>query len=317
MRLSCAFVALACAACSIDEYGNLPPLADAGSDVIITPDVIDEPGPPEPCTLAPGACVAALAAGWTITAFDPTAEATCPSNFIESPLVYDPQPQAGACDCGCSVTQQPACNLGLLPRMVSNDTSCGMTGVTLTVAGSGCNGWPPNTTSLDAYAQSSPLAPTLGSCTANAVANPSAVGSKVGRMCTPPSACVEQMCEGTVPTGLSLCVVHDGAQSLCPGGFGPTPMVVGDAIDLACSMCTCDMTGSTCTNASIDIYGDNMCKTTKLASVPVDGNCDADSAGGSTARGFVYNATPNGACAATGPKTANATLTNQKTICCK
>lgn len=307
----------ACAACSLDETGNMPIFGDGGSsDVLIAPDVKDEPAPPLPCTVAPGACVSALAPGWSLAAFDPTAETACPSNFIDTSAVYEPQAQAGACDCGCAVTGAPACDLGLLQRMVSNDTSCSQTGSLLTVTGPGCTGWPINASTLDAYSKSTPLAPVGGTCTPNAVPSTSNVGSKVGRMCTPPTACVEQLCEGDVPAGLSVCVVHDGVQATCPGGFGPTPRVIGDAVDLSCSACTCDLSTSTCTNASLDIFSDMQC-TTKLVTLAVDGTCGADSASGNAPRAFEYHATVNALCASTGPKTATVGLTNQKTICCR
>ncbi len=311
---------LALSACSLDETGNLVSIdggvVEANVDVS-APDVAEEPGPPAPCTLPPGSCLGALPSGWSIVAFDPTSEAACPSNFIDATEIYDATPQAGDCSCSCNVTSAPICNVGAMQRYVSNDTSCNMAGTILTMTGSGCTAWPQNTTDLDPYGKSLPLAPLGGSCnpSSNTVSND--VASNVGRMCTPPSACAEQLCEGSVPQGLSLCVVANGAQTTCPGGFGPTPLVVGDSATVTCSGCGCDMSTSTCTNASLSIFGDLACQT-QLGTITVDGNCDADPVAGKTAIAFEYNATVNAQCF-TNPNGAkgSATLQNQKTICCR
>jgi len=312
-------VAIACAACSLDESGNLVSFdgaIEASAPDAFAPDVVEEPGPPAPCSVAPGACIGALPTGWNVVAFDPNAEAACPSNFIEATEIYDATPDPNDCSCSCNVTSDPICNVGAMQRYVSSDASCNMSGVILTMTGSGCTSWPPST-SLDAYSKSSPLAPLGGSCAPSTITSSNAVASKVGRMCTPPSACAEQLCEGSVPSGLSLCVVADGVQNLCPGGFGPTPLVVGDSATVSCSGCACDMSASTCTNASLQIFGDLLCKTS-LGTITVDGNCDADPLAGDTAVAFEYSATVNAQCASTSSGvTSSASLQNPKTICCK
>ena len=313
------FLFVLCAACSLDETGNLVSFdggaLEANADVS-APDVVDEPGPPAPCSLPPGSCIGALPSGWNVVAFDPTSESACPSNFIDATEIYDAIAQPDDCGCACTVTSAPLCNVGAMQRYVSNDASCNMFGVTLTMTGGGCSAWPQNTTDLDAYGKSLPLAPLGGTCNATSVTNSNAVASNVGRMCTPPSACAEQLCEGTVPQGLSLCVVANGAQTTCPGGFGPTPLVIGDSATVTCSQCGCDMSPSTCTNTSLSIFGDLACQTS-LGTITVDGNCDADPVAGKAAAAFEYNATVNAQCFTPQYTKGSATLQNQKTICCR
>ncbi|HEY2368450.1 MAG TPA: hypothetical protein VGH87_18765 [Polyangiaceae bacterium] len=307
--------------CGLDENGILQPGSDASieADVVVSPDaqpdVAKEAGPPQPCSVDAGACVANLPPGWELVAFDPSNQNACPSNFTSAPVVSSVSPDASACGCGCTVTKTPACDVGSLVRYVSNDNTCSMTGVTLSVNGGGCTAYPPSN-ALSASAKSSPLPPSGGTCTGDVAKNPAGFTKVSGASCKVPSACEEQFCGGDVPGGFQRCIQQSGTQA-CPNGWA-NPVVVGDDFTFDCSACSCDVNGpSTCTGATLDIFGDTQC-TNKLVTLPVDGTCAADSAQGKDPNGFAYHATLTQACNATGAKTAsNVQLVNERTICCK
>jgi hypothetical protein len=304
---ACALLLILCG-CGIDEAGQVTPTGDASGDVIdVTdgggPDVQKEAGPPQSCSLDAGACVASLPAGWDLVAYDPANEGVCPSNYTSAPVVANVAEQPGACDCGCTVTKAPACDVGTLQRFVSSDTTCSTTGVSLNVNGPACTAYP--STVLLSHSKSSPFAPSGGTCTGDPVANKGVFSQNRGITCGVPAACQEQFCGGDIPGGFEPCIQKSGQQT-CP------------AFSFTCSACTCDVNGpSTCTNASLDIFSDGQCAT-KLVTLPVDGNCDVDSAQGQTPGAFEYHATLGQACNATGPKTvSNVQLVNARTICCK
>jgi hypothetical protein len=313
-------------ACGIDETGLVVGGSDASSaesasaDVNQAENAVDAPAesaPPQACSLDAGACVATLPAGWDLVAFDPSSENTCPSNYTSAPVVWNVSANPSACDCGCTVNKTPACDVGAVQRFVSTDNSCSMSGVTLNVNGAGCMAYPQSNT-LSAYAKSTPLAPSGGTCTGDVIQNKANFGVNHGPTCKVPPACQEQFCGGDVPGGFELCVEHLGQQA-CPAGWS-TPILAGDDFTFQCTSCSCDVNGaSTCTNASLDIFSDSQCTSTKkLVTMPVDGNCDADAAQGFQPIAFEYHSTLTQNCNATGAKTAsNIQLVNARTICCK
>ncbi len=304
--------------CGISESGLLS-VADAGVDAANVPDafvadVQHEAAPPQACTVDAGACVASLPSGWDLVAFDPSNENACPSNYAAATVVSNLIALPGACDCGCTVTNAPACDVGTLQRYVSDDTSCSTTGVSLNVNGAGCTAYP--STTLLAHSKSAPLMPSGGTCTGDAIKTKTDFGENLGASCKVPPECQEQFCAGAVPGGFESCIEASGQQA-CPTGWS-TPVVAGDDFTFDCSACTCDVNGpSTCTNASIDVFSDPQC-TSKLVTLAVDGNCDVDSAQGNAPAAFEYHATLTQTCNATGAKTtSNIQFVNERTICCK
>jgi len=157
---------------------------------------------------------------------------------------------------------------------------------------------------------------TPGACAGNAVADATKIASSPGRSCAPGPSCEEQLCKGDVPAGYGACIEKSGVEAQCPAGWG-TPMQVADGYDLSCSACSCDVnSGSSCGAASLDIFADGGCSS-KLATMAVDGQCQANPAVGQYAGAFMYHATVNEVCAASGPKTATPVAKGERTICCK
>lgn len=288
---------------------------DSGKDVRAA-DVSALDSPPPACSVAPGSCVAALPAGWGLVVFEASHAAPCPSPLVAVDVESAPTPSAAACGCSCDVTTPPVCNDGNLARMVSNDTSCSQTGVVLAVDGPGCTPFPAGSSGLDAYGEAAVLPAVNGACTASPTTHASGVTTTPGRVCTLPTDCEEQTCEGGVPAGFKECLTQEGVQPTCPAGWG-SPLVVGSGVDLACSACTCDVnTPSTCNAASLSIFSDPACNTL-LATLAIDGTCVADPASGQTPSAFKYSATLTQACTTDGPKTATVSLTAPETLCCK
>jgi len=189
-----AFVILAMSGCTLDREGVLdwvPDYEDAGQDQVplaidavqdtVKPhdasagevhvpdapidhplphfdasDASDAPAVQLPCSVPPGPCVAALPVDWALVAFAPALASACPASFQSQDLFFAPVAQAGACDCSCSISQHPRCDVGSLQRYVSSDSSCSNTGIVLTVNGPGCTAWPPSSALLG-HSMSIPL----------------------------------------------------------------------------------------------------------------------------------------------------------------
>ncbi len=284
-----------------------------------TKDVVEEP-PPAACTIAPGTCVNALPTGWSLTTYSGSRTAACGTSYSSTDVVSDPDAGAGACSCSCTVNTPPVCDHGSLTRMISADNSCGTTGVTLTVNGAGCTAWASDSSGpLLANSKASPLPASGGACTGTPTTNVGAVTTVAGRICAPPTDCEEQLCNGTsaVPAGYGLCISKPDIEVTCPTGWGTSPIIVGDAVGLACSACTCDVNDpSTCTAATLAIFSDPGCGTS-IANLNIDGSCDPDPGAGKTPAAFKYAATLTQACTTAGLKTPTASVTNAQSICCK
>jgi hypothetical protein len=279
-------------------------------------DVAEEPSPPPPCSIPPGACVSALPAGWSLVVYATSQAAPCPNGYASTDVVSSPEPQSGACGCDCNVVTAPSCDVGSVGRMVSVTGACTLTGQGVTVNGPGCTAFASGAGGLAPNSQSSPLPLTAGTCSASAAPNLSAVTTQPGRVCAPPTACEEQLCEGTAPEGFSLCVSQPGGGGVCPAGW-QSPVVVGDAVDLSCSACTCDINSqSTCTNAMLNFYKDASCATLDTT-VPLDGTCDAEPHAGDKPLALTYSATLTQVCTATGPEAPTVALSGMQTICCQ
>ena len=312
--------------CGLDENGLMTQPNDASvetaADVVGSPDapvdVQKEAGPPQACSVDAGACVANLPSGWELVAVDPSNQSACPSNYTSAPVVVNVAPGAGACDCGCTVSTQPACDVGNLARFISADNSCNQTGNTFTASGPGCTLLTQGQIGpLSAYSKSSPLAPSGGKCTGDKKVNKASVATNAATTCAVPPSCQEQFCGGDVLSGFQSCIQKSGQQlQACPAGWS-NGVLAADDFNFDCSACTCDLGGTTCTNASVTFYSDAKC-TTSIATVMVDGQCDADPGAGQTPLSWKYKATTNVVCNATGPKTpSNLQLVNARTICCK
>ncbi len=263
-----------------------------------------------PCATPSGACVAALPADWELVLFERDRGQGCPVDFAGSDLIANPTAQPGACDCSCTLGQNPSCDRGRLSTAYSQGSnSCATNGAALNVNGSACTSL---TSSLSDYFSGTPLAATV-TCSASTVANDTLVDSTPMRECAVPSACREEICNGDVPDGFSACVARDGTFD-CPAGWS-AKTVVGDDANVACSSCTCTAMAD-CMGARISFFSNNGC-TTGEKSFDVNGVCQ-DTNGGGSIRGFTYTANvANARCTADGPKTATVTLVGTRTICCK
>ena len=325
-------------ACSLDEGGGAAPDAspivpDASTDATsddapVQPDAppvfdappafdapADSPVDAPPTCAATGACTTALPAGWTPMAVPTNASTACPSGFAATDRLAQVTAVAGACDCGCNVTTDPVCDVGSMQRFVSNDSSCGTTGVLLTINGGGCTAGPAAGPVSD-HGKSTPLGPSGGVCGGTVVEDKAKVTKTVLRTCDGAS-CAENVCKGDVPLGFSACVVKAGNEPTCPAGFTAQRTLVGADFTLGCSSCACNVNGpSTCTGATLKYYSDPACNNVVTAG-PVDGVCNANQNVGSNWNHFKYAATLNRVCTASGAKTAAPALAQPTTVCCK
>lgn len=328
-------------ACSLDEGGGVVPGGDASpfdasTDTsqdaplptdVTPPDDAPSDGPDDAPTDAPvdappdgstcaatGACTQALPGGWSAVAVPTNPSTACPGGSSATDLLAQVTPVAGACDCGCSVTKSPVCNVGTIQRYISSDASCSTNGVLLAVNGGGCTASSPG--AVASHAKGAPIAPSGGTCGGTVVEDKTKVTTTMLRTCNDAS-CAETVCNGNVPLGFSACVVKTGDQPTCPAGFTAQRTVVGGGFSLGCSACSCDVNGaSTCTGAALSYYSDKNCNNL-VTTGPVDGVCNANQNAGSNVDHFKYSATLNQTCTASGSKTASPTLTQTTTVCCK
>ena len=266
-----------------------------------------------PSCASTGPCTQALPAGWSPMAVPANPSTACPGGFNAADLLAQVTANAGACDCGCSVTKNPVCNVGSMQRYISNDASCGSLGVLLSINGAGCTPFGPITVS--SHGKGTALSPSGGTCGPTVVEDKTKVTKTMLRTCNGVS-CAENVCNGDVPLGFSACVVKTGNEPTCPAGFTAQRTVVGGDFTLGCSACSCDVNASTCTAATLAYYSDGQCNNL-VTSGPVDGVCNANQNVGNNANHFKYAATVNAVCTAAGSKPAAPALAQPTTVCCK
>lgn len=287
--------------------------ADGGAPVDATGQ--GEAAPPAPCAPKGSACVDALGAGWTPIAYASTRGAKCPQNYTEQDLVGDAVAGAGACTCACAPSQAdpPSCSVGQAASMIGQ-SQCNQTGITYTFNGSGCNAFGPAT--VASVGQMTPLPPHVGACTSSTKSDTSKLTARDVRACVPPSACLEDVCQGVSPVGFAACVAHDG-DVMCPGAPYVNRTVVGTQATLACGGCAGCANTVTCSNASIHFFVDVLC-VVELASRKIDGNCNPLASGVvGTVTGYKYDVSMNAQCAAQAPATSGVALAGQRTVCCR
>lgn len=282
------------AACSLESKGRD---GDAGADG-------------GACTHGP--CTNALPPGFVPILVADTESVDCPAGTTEKDYQRDPVVGAGACDCACTVTTLPTCDMGSLHRDAALDSSCAISGFTIANP-TGCMDRGTSII-LGSYGKVAPLAPS-GSpqCSAALVKVPDAV--KTGRLRTcGASACAEALCAGPPSAGFRACVAGpDGAT--CPSSY-PQRIDAGEGTALECSACGCTVKDARCENPAIDWYSDSAC--TKLVGTSkVTGSCDPEPDGTLGPSHLRYRATPKADCAATGDRKGTATLTGKVTVCCK
>ncbi len=292
-----------------------------------TADVVEAgpPPPPAPCSVVPGACVAALPKDWAIVSYQASQATPCADPFTPTDVVSNPVAIANACGCACTVTTAPVCDKGSIKFMTSSndDATCGSSGSALNANGDTCNVFATagGAVTVAGHSKSPVIAPSGGACTAAATTTtPTAVTTTAGRICSPPAKCQEQLCapDGGTGGGYATCIAKSGIETACPPGWGATPVVVGTTASLSCANdCTCDVNGpSACTGAKLSAYTDTMCKTLDT-DIVIDGNCNANPHGGDAVKSWKYSATLNQVCNTAGSKTATVSLNGSESICCR
>lgn len=264
-----------------------------------------------PCTTAPGACVAALPAGWTLAAYEASRAAACPAGYTQDDIVASPVAGAGACGCDCAFDSPPSCTKGMVPTQYGFN-SCSQNGATLNVDGSGCASLGFVGT-LQTHFSATPAPATSLACTASTLTDASKVTTSDQRVCHAPTACEEDVCSGIVDAGFQACIVHDGDQA-CPSGW-PTKTVVGGAATLSCAACTGCTGTADCTDEKVQFFSDANCNN---AGPTLAANTMCVASSQSVVAAYKYTATvSNAKCDGTGPKTATPGLTKPQTVCCK
>ena len=86
-------------------------VADANAKDVVTPPTDAAFDAPPGCAVT-GACTQSLPFGWDPIAVPTEATDACPSGYSSSDRISQVTAGLGACDCGCTVTKDPACDVG-------------------------------------------------------------------------------------------------------------------------------------------------------------------------------------------------------------
>jgi hypothetical protein len=305
--------------CGLYDGGSSTTPTDDGSapDSVVTTDGGKpvEAGPPLPCSTDGGPCVASLPAGWSPIVVDPSATLGCPSNFMMADAITNPMLLPGACTCPCNIATQPSCSIGMeSPKY--GDNQCGMNWKTLNITTDGqCMDLNMGSFTPAPYQIWPKLPLTNGTCTAGpaTIDMSKATGTAI-RQCIAPSACAEDVCNGTAPTGFQACVVHDDDVACPPSTPFKTKLPLAGATNISCDMCSpCSVT-ATCGNATVNIYTDQNCMNFGTT-IAADNGCH--STNGSKQQTFKYVGSVQNPTCVPGMSTASVDLAMKKTICCR
>ena len=248
--------------------------------------------------------------GWTLV-LGVSGGGGCPSGYPEAYMgLTNPQAQAGACTCSCSITQQPSCTTGtvnwgygmqaplcLTPSPVNSNGKC-----------------QPSNATLASAQFVAPLAPTGGACTGQAVGDPSKVQTTQVRACSVPASDEASVCAGGAPGGSAACILAQGDVPCPQGSPFQIRSVIGDTETLVCSACGSCGVSATCTGAELDIYSDMGCAN-MMTSITANSTCV--NVQGGPMKAFWYKAqVTSPACKATGTA-ASFQTTNAQTLCCR
>lgn len=311
-----------CAGCSLEEGGLAPTVGDAGTQDVasfdvnadVTADVVEEPGPPLPCTSDASVCSGAVPGGWTLTMFAANRATACPVNSTAEDVVANPGFTAGACTCSCTITKQPTCETGQVTAKWANDSACGNSWTQPTIATPGqCMPFP-NPVTVGNYNQFTKLGFTTGTCSGTATPDNNKLTSTPMRTCAPTTACAEDVCNGQVPSGMRSCITSTGDVTCPAGPFSDKAAVVGPNATLSCDTCTsCNVSG-TCGTATVKYWDDAAC-TIARGTLTANGACNPTT--NQHVSHFTYECPVQGVACNAGTSAPTATLATKRTICCR
>ena len=330
--------AFACG-CSLEERGlqasdGAPPidatydstLPDAGdtdatiddsgpsTDVVVLPDVNDDAPVADagPCQTPSTGCPS-LGGGAKIVIHETSTALNCPAGWTKTDRATNAQPLGGACGCRCNPTL-PSCKPSQLSITDGANSGCGGGGTAQVNYSGNCA----NTTlNLKSYLQVAKIPAVGAACTPDTLANGGQITFTTVRSCTPPPACLGDVCSGTVPPGFAACIDLPGDVPCNTLGYQTTRTVVGTGAALNCGIGSCACSSSPSCAGNVQFFSQPNCAvlstTIQADDVCVPGNYQ----NGSTMQSVRYNPTATAGCASSGNATASTTLTFPHTICCK
>lgn len=305
---------------------TLGPDAGAGHDAGTTPGTDaggtaggGDAGTDASSTGGPSACVAALPAGWSLAAFN-TGLDSCPTGFAEHVVLGPPAIGAGACSCSCSVTQPGACGQGSLAMSTNpghGNDACTTPWFTATVNGSQCIAVPAAAQDALGNFEATALAATGqgGTCGGAVQSNPASLSEPPERFCDVPAASADAVCNGTVPTGFSACIIATG-QVACPSSTPFVhPFTVEDGATLACGSCSACSVSTSCSNPMVEAFTNATCAAPAALTFAVNGTC-VTNPNEETVLSIEYTSTTSATCTP-GTSSGTSQLTGPRTICCR
>lgn len=323
MRLATFFfgsILIACGSEAVEDGGTDASPADGG-----TGNDGAKPDTGSDASTCAGQCVPLPPMGWKFVAYDDKNRNPCPNDFQTSTdLVEDIQAADATCGCNCTVQTQPTCNVQAATLVFATDANCANTGNVYSLTGNTCtNGTLTQSGNANIYAygkQQSQLQGGTCGTPQTSKSVPTAT-SQQGRVCALTSTyatCKTGACIPDPGGSFGLCVDHDGDQS-CPTGYTKLHSA-GSGIDDTrdCDTCSCNLS-ATCGAVSASLYVPASCGGGNPTVVPLNGTCNLVGATSVTYASYQATSTPNNpVCNGVGGgPTGEATLKNQRTICCR
>jgi hypothetical protein len=266
-------------------------------------------------------CAMALPSGWTLVAYE-TSRAACPAGLgMAHPEVAEATIAAGACACSCSITTPPTCDVGTLATQwtesaASPSSACPNAGPQLAINGATCVPLSSFSEGPPAGFSAEPIPFAGGACTGVVMPDPTKLSLSLVQYCDVPAASAEDVCEGTVPSGFSACIVADGNVP-CPSGPFTTQLEVDDGDELVCPTCdSCTVTGA-CGSPQVTFFSNGNC-TGPIGALACTGLCEGSGLlGDGNVGGAEYSAQVQAACSASSSGTPGVSPAGPHTLCCR
>ena len=264
-------------------------------------------------------CVAPAPEGWSQVVFDPTGQATCPTQFAQSIAVdIDPVDTPAQCSCNCSVTSQPLCDDMAVTTSFGDTAACSSGAKPVTADGTCASVMPK--ANLPPYVDVIAPIANGGTCSSAAVAQLPPTGASKGQLCTGGATQLAGGCSGgqvcvAAPSPLKSCIEQIG-QHACPAGYQVSHFL-GSAHDTrGCGPgCTCTTTASC--SVRLTYFSDGMCK--NMSAALASGGCNQTQASQPAASYLAVVSIQNVTCDPVGAPqpTGHVTLDQARTICCQ
>lgn len=237
------------------------------------------------------------------------------------------EPTLDACNCSCSIVDDPALQAGLCSDAFweitwASNASCGMGVSGPTAQTDVCDEDPLMPVEVKSLAVEPTAPPMSGICeedATNGFAGPADYATKV-RVCAfdgAPDA--SAVCEREVPAGYParLCVFRAGdVGEGCPTGYPDRQVIATSLVDQSECDCTCTENQVTC-EATLELHDNANCQGSAVETAVANGTCQDLQTSSSFSHFEVHFAQAAGDCGAIAEITTDLSVQSELTLCCE